>query len=51
MHDAILSFTPPELAHETHVNLIRHGRRLCHARGPQCPVCPLRQICPSAGKV
>ncbi|MFY9487648.1 MAG: DNA lyase [Solirubrobacterales bacterium] len=50
MHDAILSLAPPELAHEMHVNLIRHGRRLCHARAPQCPVCPLRQICPSAGQ-
>lgn len=47
MHDTILAITPPELAHEGHVNLIRHGRRICHARGPECPVCPLRDICPS----
>lgn len=49
MHDAIASWTPPELAHEEHVNLIRHGRRTCHKRAPECPVCPLRTICPSAG--
>lgn len=48
MHDTILAITPPELAHEGHVNLIRHGRRLCHARSPQCGICPLREICPSA---
>ncbi|MBJ7347766.1 MAG: hypothetical protein JHC87_04240 [Thermoleophilaceae bacterium] len=47
MHDTILQLSPPALAHETHVNLIRHGRRLCHARSPQCGVCPLREICPS----
>lgn len=50
MHDAIAAWTPPELAHEEHVNLIRHGRRTCHKRAPECPVCPLRSICPSAGK-
>ncbi len=49
MHDAIHAWTPPELAHEEHVNLIRHGRRTCHKRAPQCPVCPLNAICPSAG--
>lgn len=29
--------------------LIWHGRRLCHARKPQCGACPLASICPSAG--
>ncbi len=47
MHDTMLAITPPELAHEGHVNLIRHGRRICHARAPQCPSCPLRDTCPS----
>ncbi|MBI4898385.1 MAG: DNA lyase [Actinobacteria bacterium] len=49
MHDTMLKITPPELAHEGHVNLIRHGRRLCSARAPQCPACPLSELCPSAG--
>ena len=31
---------------ETHVNLIRHGRRICSARAPACPECPLLEICP-----
>lgn len=47
MHDTILTLSPPELAHETHVNLIRHGRRVCHARAPRCATCPLAEICPS----
>lgn len=28
--------------------LIWHGRRLCTARKPDCPACPLNNICPSA---
>lgn len=50
MHDTMLTITPTELAHEAHVNMIRHGRRLCHARSPQCARCPLRELCPSADR-
>jgi endonuclease-3 len=28
--------------------LIWHGRRVCSARSPKCPVCPLHDLCPSA---
>ena len=28
--------------------LIWHGRRICHARHPDCPNCPLNDLCPSA---
>jgi endonuclease-3 len=28
-----------------HVNLIRHGRQVCHARNPACMSCPLRRRC------
>jgi len=28
--------------------LIFHGRRICSARKPDCPNCPLNDICPSA---
>ena len=27
--------------------LIHHGRRLCHARGPECLRCPLSPYCPA----
>ncbi|MEM0459484.1 MAG: endonuclease III [Thermofilaceae archaeon] len=33
---------------EAHLLLIKLGRELCKARSPQCPVCPLSKICPSA---
>ena len=29
--------------------LIWHGRRVCFARKPACPQCPLAPFCPSAG--
>lgn len=28
-----------------HLNLIRLGRETCHARNPDCPICPLKQNC------
>jgi len=28
--------------------LILHGRRICSARAPQCQVCPVNALCPSA---
>jgi endonuclease-3 len=28
--------------------LIHHGRRVCHARNPDCPHCPLVDLCPAA---
>ncbi|MCX5637271.1 MAG: endonuclease III [Planctomycetota bacterium] len=28
--------------------LILHGRNVCTARKPQCPVCPIAEYCPSA---
>jgi endonuclease-3 len=29
--------------------LIWHGRRICHTRKPECGICPLAKLCPSAG--
>ena len=28
--------------------LILHGRKICTARAPKCPVCPLNDLCPAA---
>ena len=30
------------------ITLIWHGRRLCFARKPDCPNCPVNHLCPSA---
>jgi endonuclease-3 len=47
IHDAMLALTPPGAELEFHMNLLRHGRRTCHAQRPACPICPLRRMCPS----
>ena len=31
--------------YEAHVNLITHGREICHARNPECDRCPLAPRC------
>jgi endonuclease III len=46
LHDAMLALTPPGAELELHVNLLRHGRRTCHAQRPACGACPLRRMCP-----
>ena len=47
LHDAMLALTPPGAELELHVNLLRHGRRTCHAQRPACAACALRRMCPS----
>jgi endonuclease-3 len=47
LHDQMLAITAPGEELELHVNLLRHGRRTCHARIPDCPSCALRRMCPS----
>ena len=47
LHDEMLALTRPGEELELHVNLLRHGRRTCHARVPDCPNCALRRMCPS----
>jgi endonuclease-3 len=47
LHDQMLALTRPGEELELHVNLLRHGRRTCHARTPDCPACALRRMCPS----
>ena len=48
-HDAMLALTPRGAEQELHVNLLRHGRRTCHAQRPACSACALRRTCPRVG--
>jgi endonuclease III len=45
-HDTLRAIIDPEDVYELHVNLIRHGRRICTARNPRCTECPLLSLCP-----
>lgn len=47
-HLFLESVISPEEYYSAHLNLIRLGREICHARKPDCPHCPLNDICPSA---
>jgi endonuclease III len=49
LHDAMLELTRPGEELELHLNLLRHGRRTCHARAPQCTACALLRMCPRVG--
>jgi endonuclease III len=51
MHDEMLLVTPPGEELELHLNMLRHGRRTCHARRPDCAGCALQKMCPSAFNV
>jgi endonuclease-3 len=44
-HDVFLGLLQPDEMHEAHVNLIRHGRLVCHAQRPAHELCPLRERC------
>jgi endonuclease III len=51
LHDTMLALTAPGEELELHLNLLRHGRRTCHARRPACPECALNRMCPKVGVV
>ncbi|MFI5272946.1 MAG: endonuclease III domain-containing protein [Ktedonobacterales bacterium] len=44
-HAELTRLFPPEWRHTLHVDLIQHGRQMCHARNPACVSCPLRAEC------
>jgi endonuclease-3 len=44
-HPHLESVFPPETYYAAHLNLIRLGREVCHARKPNCEDCPIKQIC------
>jgi endonuclease III len=46
LHDEMLRLTPAGQEVELHINLLRHGRRTCHAQRPNCPECALNRSCP-----
>lgn len=46
-HDALEAQMPPDRYYDFHVALIRHGRRVCHARAPRCSECVLADRCPA----
>ena len=44
-HDLVLGLFEPDQMYEAHVNLIQHGRKVCHSQRPAHEICPLRDRC------
>jgi endonuclease-3 len=44
-HTILEGMMPTDTFYAFHLNLISHGRRVCHARRPRCGECTLRDLC------
>jgi endonuclease-3 len=45
VEDGLLRVVPAEYRRHAHHWLILHGRYTCKARKPECPACPVRDLC------
>ena len=45
VEDGLLAVVPSRYLHNAHHWLILHGRYTCKARRPECPRCPIRDLC------
>ena len=45
VEDELLRVVPPQYRRHAHHWLILHGRYTCKARKPECPTCPVRDLC------
>jgi len=44
-HEHLAGLFPRNSYNSAHLNIIRLGREVCQARRPNCPVCPLQNLC------
>jgi endonuclease III len=44
-HVYVPQFIPKGRCYPLHINLIRHGRRICYSKNPECGQCSLRARC------
>jgi endonuclease-3 len=45
VEDKLMKFVPPEFLKDAHHWLILHGRYVCKARTPACPICIIVDLC------
>ena len=45
VEEKLMKFVPPEFRQDAHHWLILHGRYVCKARRPACPVCIIADLC------
>ena len=46
-HEIMEAIVLPEDIYQLHMNMVKHGRRICRSQRPKCPECILRENCPS----
>ena len=49
-HALLARLVPADARYDLHLALVTHGRTVCDARRPRCASCPLRGLCPAAGR-
>lgn len=47
-HEVLEDILPSRHVYQLHIQMIEHGRRVCHAQRPRCDRCVLADVCPSA---
>ena len=47
-HRLLQQQVPPSGVYQFHIHMIEHGRKICHARNPECDRCILSNDCPSS---
>jgi len=45
VHEVMQKLVPQGKAYSFHMNLLKFGRTICHARNPRCDQCPLTEEC------
>lgn len=45
VHEVMQELVPQGKAYSFHMNLLKFGRTMCHARNPRCEQCPLTEEC------
>ena len=45
VHEGMQDLVPKGKAYSFHMNLLKFGRTICHARNPRCDQCPLTEEC------
>jgi endonuclease III len=44
-HTLLENLLPPEAYYPFHLNVIHHGRTICHSQNPNCDACPIADLC------
>ena len=50
VRQSLMGLFRPEDYLDLHLLLIAHGRKVCQARKPRCPECPVAELCPYPNK-